>query len=517
VSLHYTPTYSSWLNQVENWFSKVQRHVIAHGVFESAAMTTAPMHLTPGSLRTESKSISALLTNKDTQDHRHGQRRLLSPKTISSSLNIAVKLRSRGLRGRDRSVLRDLRTPVGHPVTAMPRKKLSWLQLMSLFLLICGVVAVEARQSMWNLHLGRDLGEFWNRTEKYLTFQLQGAEYPPFALLYFMLSRWVEFKFHVSFVENFFFANYVLLGLHLALLNQVAGRRAAILFGVLMLAAGSIILFRYELLVSFLTLVAWCAWRYNWPRCAGALLAAAILSKLYPLLLVPLFARPPQGSDVRRQATAVGTGLGLGLAGILLFFWLGGDPISMYSDMLRFHENKPVGLESTPAALAMAFDAIRGAWPSHSVNEYGIHGLRLPAAYRWLTQLGLLASLGALLYSYWKRGGNLILTAQAMLIALIFWTTLFQPQYLIWPVAFTALLPLTGLEARRLYLMGGLFALAFATEQIVFPCHYTEFLAIFYEHRPAGILILAVAVGKIAVTALFVLALQAAWNPPSAK
>jgi transposase len=37
VSLHYTPTYSSWLNQVENWFSKVQRHVIARGVFASVA------------------------------------------------------------------------------------------------------------------------------------------------------------------------------------------------------------------------------------------------------------------------------------------------------------------------------------------------------------------------------------------------------------------------------------------------------------------------------------------------
>src|SRR6476646_10609936 len=37
VSLHYTPTYSSWLNLVENRFSKVQRHVIARGVFESVA------------------------------------------------------------------------------------------------------------------------------------------------------------------------------------------------------------------------------------------------------------------------------------------------------------------------------------------------------------------------------------------------------------------------------------------------------------------------------------------------
>jgi transposase len=35
VRLHFTPTYSSWLNQVENWFAKIQRHVISRGVFNS--------------------------------------------------------------------------------------------------------------------------------------------------------------------------------------------------------------------------------------------------------------------------------------------------------------------------------------------------------------------------------------------------------------------------------------------------------------------------------------------------
>ncbi len=35
VHLHFTPTYSSWLNQVELWFSKVERDVIARGVFTS--------------------------------------------------------------------------------------------------------------------------------------------------------------------------------------------------------------------------------------------------------------------------------------------------------------------------------------------------------------------------------------------------------------------------------------------------------------------------------------------------
>ncbi len=37
VQLHFTPTYSSWLNQVELWFAKLQRDVIARGVFTSTA------------------------------------------------------------------------------------------------------------------------------------------------------------------------------------------------------------------------------------------------------------------------------------------------------------------------------------------------------------------------------------------------------------------------------------------------------------------------------------------------
>jgi transposase len=35
VVFHFTPTYSSWLNQVELWFSKIERDVLARGVFTS--------------------------------------------------------------------------------------------------------------------------------------------------------------------------------------------------------------------------------------------------------------------------------------------------------------------------------------------------------------------------------------------------------------------------------------------------------------------------------------------------
>jgi transposase len=35
LHLHFTPTYSSWLNQLELWFAKIERDLIARGIFTS--------------------------------------------------------------------------------------------------------------------------------------------------------------------------------------------------------------------------------------------------------------------------------------------------------------------------------------------------------------------------------------------------------------------------------------------------------------------------------------------------
>ena len=48
VRLHYTPTYSSWLNQVENLFSKIQRHVIARGVLAPSPICAGSSCVTSG-------------------------------------------------------------------------------------------------------------------------------------------------------------------------------------------------------------------------------------------------------------------------------------------------------------------------------------------------------------------------------------------------------------------------------------------------------------------------------------
>jgi len=35
IQLHFTPTYASWLNQIELWFSILARKIIRRGVFKS--------------------------------------------------------------------------------------------------------------------------------------------------------------------------------------------------------------------------------------------------------------------------------------------------------------------------------------------------------------------------------------------------------------------------------------------------------------------------------------------------
>ena len=48
VRIHFTPTYSSWLNQVEIWFAKIQRQVIARGIFSPWTISAEKSFVTSG-------------------------------------------------------------------------------------------------------------------------------------------------------------------------------------------------------------------------------------------------------------------------------------------------------------------------------------------------------------------------------------------------------------------------------------------------------------------------------------
>jgi transposase len=57
VHFHFTPTYSSWLNQVELLFSKIEREVIARGVFTSVADLARKLRRYINAYSAEARSI----------------------------------------------------------------------------------------------------------------------------------------------------------------------------------------------------------------------------------------------------------------------------------------------------------------------------------------------------------------------------------------------------------------------------------------------------------------------------
>ena len=46
VHLHFTPTYASWLNQVELWFNKIERDLLARGIFTSLPISRVKSDVT---------------------------------------------------------------------------------------------------------------------------------------------------------------------------------------------------------------------------------------------------------------------------------------------------------------------------------------------------------------------------------------------------------------------------------------------------------------------------------------
>jgi hypothetical protein len=56
LSLHVTPTYSSWLNQVELWFAKIERDVIARGILYLGAWSHTNAHARYPALQYEAQT-----------------------------------------------------------------------------------------------------------------------------------------------------------------------------------------------------------------------------------------------------------------------------------------------------------------------------------------------------------------------------------------------------------------------------------------------------------------------------
>ena len=346
---------------------------------------------------------------------------------------------------------------------------------------------------------------------------LQGNEYQPGALFFFLLPYLLT-SFGISTLSAFFLVNAVLLVLHVVVLKHLGGAKAAGIGLLLFLAAGPISYFRFELLVSFLVLVSFLAWLKERPLLSGALLGLAGGVKIYPLFLAPIFLRQSVSPRTPQAVCHFALGCVAGLGFLLTAFWLTGGTGESLVESLRYHIQKPVSVFSVTGGIALLAGSIHGTLPQ-PVNAYGIHGFLLHESVGLVSALGLLCSLAVVSLATPKgnvspreRMARSMLLMHVALVSFLVWPTGLQPQYLLWPLAFTALLPVAGLPWWRVLPVVSLHAVVLLTAQILYPVRFDDLLDIMYRRVVAPELLVFLLLGVMALLLLYLEVVRAVKN-----
>jgi len=340
-----------------------------------------------------------------------------------------------------------------------------------------------ATTSAWSTHLSGDVGVFFRRV---VSFRDAGSwaglganEYQPGALFFFLIPEGIAQVVSTDYTTAFFTVNAVLLVLHVLILRYAAGPAPAWATLLLFLAAGPISLYRFELIVSFLVLLGVLLWWKHRAFLSGLLFGIAAATKVYPLFLVPLLLRSPDGRFDRRRAFSIACGTVVGLGGVILLYLLMGGSIDSLTNGLRYHAEKPVSVFSVLGIVLLLAQGLTGL-PIMPVNTYGIHGLLVSSGITRLTSVGLLFTL-VLAYVLRPRKHAAapsfsLMAARALcvLMAFLVWQTGFQPQYLLWPIVFSALLVTRRSHTGILIVVSH--ALALVALQPLFPTGFSPFL-----------------------------------------
>jgi hypothetical protein len=232
------------------------------------------------------------------------------------------------------------------------------------------------------------------------------------------------------------------------------------------------------------------------PRAGLAVLGLGAMTKLFPLVAVPVALAWLVARGQRREAWHGALACAATIAVVALAA-VAASPDGA-ADAVRYHLDRPVQIESSPALVVLGLDAV-GAGDAVSVSSHRSDGLLHDAAGAVSALFaGVLVGLVALLAARAGRTPReLVLASLAGTIAFALLGKVLSPQFVIW------VLPLGVLAfAWRSRALAAAVGVAAVLTQIEFPAHYFDVVA----REPLALAL--VAVRNAALLAALVLAVR---------
>lgn len=311
-------------------------------------------------------------------------------------------------------------------------------------------------------------------------------EYPPLALVFFTVPRVLGESFRWYYV--WFQTQVVVFDLLAVLALHLAARRWSLpafdtlfAYTIAVLAVGPITLQQFDIFSAVFTLFALLAFAAERDATAGAMLALGVMTKVYPILLAPVFVLV-RCREQRWRSIAIAVASFVAVCIVCLLPWLITAPGSLRV-LIEYHTQRGIHLDSTWATVAFIARAFGLTWVDvvMAFASWNIDG-PIPRLLVPISTVVLLATLGACYLWIWRHLSrdprltrDLGFAARAcalVIVAAMAVSKVFSPQYLFWPAPLLVLI-----EPSRLRLPLALFVAAGLLTYWVYPWNYAGLLA----------------------------------------
>jgi uncharacterized membrane protein len=304
------------------------------------------------------------------------------------------------------------------------------------------------------------------------------VEYPPLALPVFVIPSMIAGRHFSGYMEIFELGMAICGGISVCLsavilvAQKVGARRLLAGLGLLALSPlllGPVILSRYDLFPTMLTIGAVAALYFGRDRTGFVLLALGTAAKAFPAVIVPVaFVYVLRNRGSRRAIGASALYVAVVLACFLPFLIVAPHGIWW---AVHGQENRPLQIESTGAALFLAAHQLLGThltyYFTHNSDNLDGHVPLEFAALISALQVAAFLVVWVVFAAGPPTRERFLRAAAAAVCAFIVFSRVLSPQYLIWLVPLVAIVP-----GRRGVVAIAMLGCAMCMTQIWYPLHF---------------------------------------------